>query len=184
MFRRRLDGWSDFFPRYTVLPWLKGREHRRLQTMREYLRVAFNRVPIGRSRKHPLTQKVHNLIAAPARFRLDHDCYAVPVELWAKAAAAKLLAASEIQGGRSSAFGGGCRVLILLTHANHLFSDAKQSAKRQPYPPLQTLIAAAVLRYAGHQVEFLDLTFERDFSYAIRSCRPTWSPSARTISIS
>ena len=59
--------------------------------MREYLRVAFNRVPIGRSRKHPVTQKVHNLIAAPARFRLDHDCYAFPVELWAKSAAAKLL---------------------------------------------------------------------------------------------
>ena len=50
--------------------------------------------------------------------------------------------------------------------------DAKQSAKRQPYPPLQTLIAAAVLREAGHQVHFLDLTFERDFSYAIRSRRP------------
>ncbi len=88
---KTLDGWSDFFPRYTVLPWLSGHEHRRLQTMREYLRVAFNRVPIGRSRKHPVTQKVHNLIAAPARFRLDHDCYTFPVELWAKNAAAKLL---------------------------------------------------------------------------------------------
>jgi len=38
------EGWADFFPRYTVLPWLKGTEHTRVQRMREYLRVAFNRV--------------------------------------------------------------------------------------------------------------------------------------------
>src|ERR1700710_339943 len=38
------EGWADFFPRYTVLPWLSGREHKRLQTMREYLRIAFDRV--------------------------------------------------------------------------------------------------------------------------------------------
>jgi anaerobic magnesium-protoporphyrin IX monomethyl ester cyclase len=35
---------------------------------------------------------------------------------------------------------------ILLTHSNYLFSDRKQVEKMQPYPPLQTLIAAAVLR--------------------------------------
>jgi hypothetical protein len=34
---------------------------------------------------------------------------------------------------------------ILLTHSNHLYSDRKQVAKMQPYPPLQTLIAAAWL---------------------------------------
>jgi hypothetical protein len=36
-------------------------------------------------------------------------------------------------------------VLIMLTHANHLYSDRKQVRKMQPYPPLQTLIAAALL---------------------------------------
>ena len=25
---KSLEGWSDFFPRYTVLPWLKGKKHR------------------------------------------------------------------------------------------------------------------------------------------------------------
>ena len=45
---KTLEGWADFFPRYTVLPWLKGREHERLQIMREYMRVAFHRVPIGK----------------------------------------------------------------------------------------------------------------------------------------
>ena len=37
------EGWADFFPRYTVLPWLKGQEHRRVQIMREFLRIAFER---------------------------------------------------------------------------------------------------------------------------------------------
>ncbi|MDE3166431.1 MAG: B12-binding domain-containing radical SAM protein, partial [Acidobacteriota bacterium] len=82
-----LEGWVDFFPRYTTLPWLKGRRHERVQTMRDYLRVAFNRVPIGAQRKHPVNRIVHDLIAAPARWRLDHDCYAAPFELWLKNAA-------------------------------------------------------------------------------------------------
>jgi len=54
-------------------------------------------------------------------------------------------------------------VLIMLTHANHLYSDRKQVRKMQPYPPLQTLIAAALLRRDGHRVVFFDCTFDRDF---------------------
>jgi len=54
-------------------------------------------------------------------------------------------------------------VLIMLTHANHLHSDRKQVQKMQPYPPLQTLIAAALLRRDGHRIVFFDCTFDRDF---------------------
>ncbi len=81
---KRLEDWADFFPRYTVLPWLKGRQHKRVQTMREYLRLSFNRVPIGRFARHPLADRVHRWIAAPARWRLDHDFYTFPFELWLK----------------------------------------------------------------------------------------------------
>src|SRR5581483_5435447 len=48
-----LEGWSDYFPRYTVLPWLQGRDHARLQTMRDYLRIAFDRQPISRYEPKP-----------------------------------------------------------------------------------------------------------------------------------
>jgi radical SAM superfamily enzyme YgiQ (UPF0313 family) len=48
---------------------------------------------------------------------------------------------------------------ILLTHSNHVFNDRKQAEKMQPYPPLQTLLAAAVLREAGITVEFCDVMF-------------------------
>jgi radical SAM superfamily enzyme YgiQ (UPF0313 family) len=88
---KTLEGWVEFFPRYTILPWLKGKKHRELQTMRDYLRVAFNRKPIGISRKHPVNQLVHNLISYPARLRLDRNCYSFPVELWLKNAANRLL---------------------------------------------------------------------------------------------
>jgi anaerobic magnesium-protoporphyrin IX monomethyl ester cyclase len=63
-------------------------------------------------------------------------------------------------------------VLVLLTHANHLYSDRKQIRKMQPYPPLQTLIAAAVLRRAGVDVAFFDATFDRDFGSGLARVRP------------
>ena len=81
---KSLDGWVDFFPRYTILPWLKDAQHKQLQTMRDYLRVAFNRVPIALWDKSWLNRFVHGLISVPARWRLDHDFYKFPVELWVK----------------------------------------------------------------------------------------------------
>jgi len=47
---------------------------------------------------------------------------------------------------------------ILLTHSNHLYSDSKQVAKMQPYPPLQTMICAAVLRDHGFETALFDPT--------------------------
>ena len=40
---------------------------------------------------------------------------------------------------------------ILLTHSYHLYYDRKQVAKMQPYPPLGTLYAAALLRARASQ---------------------------------
>lgn len=48
---------------------------------------------------------------------------------------------------------------VLLTHSNHLFYDRKQVAKMQPYPPLQTLLAASVLRESGVNVAICDVAF-------------------------
>jgi anaerobic magnesium-protoporphyrin IX monomethyl ester cyclase len=81
---RTLEGWAEFFPRYTVLPWLKGPVHREVQTMREYLRVAFNRVPIGIRTRNVGQRVLHGMISAPARWRLDHNYYSFPLELWLK----------------------------------------------------------------------------------------------------
>jgi radical SAM superfamily enzyme YgiQ (UPF0313 family) len=85
------EGWADFFPRYTTLPWLKGRAHRRVQVMRDYLRLAFERVPIAKDRRPRLTRMTHKAIGYSARWRLDHNVYSAPVELWAKNAISRVL---------------------------------------------------------------------------------------------
>jgi radical SAM superfamily enzyme YgiQ (UPF0313 family) len=64
---------------------------------------------------------------------------------------------------------------VLLTHCNHLYFDRKQVRKMQPYPPLQTLLAAACLRRAGFDVALFDSTFvppEDGFREAIERHRP------------
>ena len=69
---------------------------------------------------------------------------------------------------------------ILLTHCNHIFFDGKQARKMQPYPPLQTLIAAACLRADGFQVALFDATFEppeEGFRQALARHKPRSSVS-------
>jgi anaerobic magnesium-protoporphyrin IX monomethyl ester cyclase len=64
---------------------------------------------------------------------------------------------------------------VLLTHSNHLYHDRKQVIKMQPYPPLQTLLAAAALRERGITVALFDPTLnapELGFAEALDVHRP------------
>src|ERR1700722_13174904 len=64
---------------------------------------------------------------------------------------------------------------VLLTHSNHVYNDRKQVRKMQPYPPLQTLLAAAVLRKAGYRAAVFDCTLEapeRGFEAALARYQP------------
>lgn len=64
---------------------------------------------------------------------------------------------------------------VLLAHSNHVFNDRKQAQKMQPYPPLETLIAASVLRGAGYSVALCDVTLvepEAAFSEMLERLRP------------
>ena len=87
---KTFEEWSDFFPRYTVLPWMRGKKHERLQTMREYLRMAFQRVPVSIHRKDRFTRAAHEMLAIPSRWRLDHDVYGLPFEIWVNQAARRV----------------------------------------------------------------------------------------------
>ncbi len=89
------EGWADFFPRYTELPWLNGREHKRLQVTRDYLRIAFDRIPIASDTRGPITRLAQKALSLPARWRLDHDAYRFPVELWANRILKKTAPASK-----------------------------------------------------------------------------------------
>jgi radical SAM superfamily enzyme YgiQ (UPF0313 family) len=79
---KTMEGWVEYFPRYTVLPWLKGKDHEQVQTMRDYLRIAFDRAPIATKGPGRFAKTVQHLTAHPARWRLNHDFYKFPVELW------------------------------------------------------------------------------------------------------
>jgi anaerobic magnesium-protoporphyrin IX monomethyl ester cyclase len=64
---------------------------------------------------------------------------------------------------------------ILLTHSYHLFYDVKQVRKMQPYPPLGTLYAAALLRQQGFSVAVFDAMLEdpeRGLAAALDRHRP------------
>ena len=64
---------------------------------------------------------------------------------------------------------------VLLTHSYHLYFDRKQTRKMQPYPPLGTLYAAALLRDAGISVALFDTMLndpEGGFQSALEEHRP------------
>jgi radical SAM superfamily enzyme YgiQ (UPF0313 family) len=64
---------------------------------------------------------------------------------------------------------------VLLTHSYHLYYDRKQTRKMQPYPPLGTLYAAALLRSAGLSVALFDTMLndpEEGFQAALNQHRP------------
>ncbi len=64
---------------------------------------------------------------------------------------------------------------VLLTHSYHLYYDRKQSRKMQPYPPLGTLYAAALLRSAGVSVAVFDSMLndpDAAFRMALEQHRP------------
>jgi anaerobic magnesium-protoporphyrin IX monomethyl ester cyclase len=64
---------------------------------------------------------------------------------------------------------------ILITHSYHLPYDRKQVRKMQPYPPLATLYAAALLRQMGFSVAVFDTMLEdpvSDFPRALVMHQP------------
>ncbi|MBO0910452.1 MAG: B12-binding domain-containing radical SAM protein [Acidobacteria bacterium] len=64
---------------------------------------------------------------------------------------------------------------ILLTHSYHLYYDGKQVKKMQPYPPLGTLYAAALLRESGYSVAVFDTMLsdpDKEFSEVLKRERP------------
>jgi len=64
---------------------------------------------------------------------------------------------------------------VLLTHSYHLFYDRKQAKRMQPYPPLGTLYAAALLRDQGVGVAVFDSMLNEPvegFREALRQHRP------------
>jgi len=64
---------------------------------------------------------------------------------------------------------------VLLTHSYHLYYDRKQIRKMQPYPPLGTLYAAALLHSAGLSIALFDTMLtdpEKHFEEVLSRYKP------------
>jgi hypothetical protein len=64
---------------------------------------------------------------------------------------------------------------LLLAHSNHPFHNRKQAQKMRPYPLLQTLLAAALLRENGISIAPSDVTLdppEEKLEALLDSCAP------------
>ena len=84
---RSLEEWVDYFPRITVLPWLRGARHRRLQDIRQLLRLGYPNVRVGEdqgSRRHRVALRT---LGPAARWRLRTHRYSAPLEIRAYEAA-------------------------------------------------------------------------------------------------
>lgn len=65
--------------------------------------------------------------------------------------------------------------MILLAHSYFLRHDPKQLERMRPYPPLATLLSAALLRERGHDVSLFDAMLARgteEFRAALAAARP------------
>ena len=65
----------------TVLPWLNGAEHRRLQAIRQYLRFGYPNIRVGEqipSLRHRMTI---SLLGPSARWRIRRHRYEIPLEV-------------------------------------------------------------------------------------------------------
>jgi radical SAM superfamily enzyme YgiQ (UPF0313 family) len=78
---RSLEEWAAFYPKIQRLPWLDESTHRRIQRMREYIRIGFGAAPIRRRSR--IREAAMHVLGPSARLRLRADRYAIPVELWA-----------------------------------------------------------------------------------------------------
>src|ERR1700730_2943067 len=82
---------------------------------------------------------------------------------------------SEFIAGSKSLISKSEMYKILFSHSYFLHFDAKQWAIGQPYPPLGTLYAAAVMREKGFEVDLFDSMFANgpdEVSAALRKHRP------------
>ncbi len=78
---RSFEEWIGFFPQLTVLPWLDGEQHTRLQNIRQYLRIGYPVVKVAEMPRGR-AERLSNAVLRPlARFRVRHHSYAFPAEL-------------------------------------------------------------------------------------------------------
>jgi anaerobic magnesium-protoporphyrin IX monomethyl ester cyclase len=89
-----LEEWAAFYPKLMRLPWLDDGTHRRIQRMREYIRIAFPHAPVRR--RSAARELFMKMLAPAARVRLRRQQYSLPFEIWALKGMIRLKAAAGL----------------------------------------------------------------------------------------
>ncbi|MEE8584509.1 MAG: radical SAM protein [Acidobacteriota bacterium] len=77
-----LEGWADFYPRITRLPWLSEAQHRRLQAIRQSLRFGYHQVNVG-EKPYPLRHRLLMKLLKPvSRYRIRRKSFDRPWEIY------------------------------------------------------------------------------------------------------
>ena len=77
-----LEEWADFYPRLTVLPWLRGKRHRQLQAIRQYLRFGYHQVRVGEQRHSWRQRAVQAVMRPSSQLRIRRHRFGFPVEIY------------------------------------------------------------------------------------------------------
>jgi radical SAM superfamily enzyme YgiQ (UPF0313 family) len=79
---KKFEDWAEFYPRLTVLPWLNGGKHQRLQAVRQYLRFGYHQVKVG-ERQHSWKHRLLlHALKPSAQYRLKKHRFDFPVEVY------------------------------------------------------------------------------------------------------
>lgn len=79
---KSFEEWADFYPRLTVLPWLDGRKHERLQAIRQYLRFGYHQVKVGEQQHSWRHRMVLNMLKPSAQLRIKRHQFNFPFEIY------------------------------------------------------------------------------------------------------
>ena len=120
---QNFEGWADFFPRYTVLPWLKGAQHKRVQNMREYLRMAFTAGSRGAASHGQFHQIRARHAGHSGALAAGPRCVRVSVRAMAKPRRTEGVPSAETEGGCAAVVGGTGDLLVArgrVTQTGHM----------------------------------------------------------------
>jgi len=79
---KSFEEWAGFYPRLTVLPWLNGGKHLRLQAIRQYLRFGYHQVKVGEQRHSWKHRLLLNAFRPSAQYRLKKHQFNFPLEIY------------------------------------------------------------------------------------------------------
>ena len=101
-----LEDWANVSLGNNLLPWLQGEELRRLRRMIEYF-LLNNQIRRGTANARLLRNATRRALGAPLRWRLRHNRFSFPWELWVARATERLVSRRSLLTGQELAHGMG-----------------------------------------------------------------------------